>query len=96
MLYLDSTSLDFKGGSSVEFDDEYGLGFDFGYHVNEHLELQFSFDWMDVDYAARLQNASHTGTVDQLFAARWNRLRRNWQLPGISAGQPSLRTSRPE
>lgn len=58
VLYADSNTLDFEGGSTIELDDEYGLGFDFGYHVNDNLELQFSFDWMDVDYSARLVNAT--------------------------------------
>ncbi len=58
VLYVDSTDLDFKGGSRLDLDDQYGLAIDFGYHVNNHLELQFAFDWLDIDYAARIVSAS--------------------------------------
>lgn len=57
-VYLDSTDLSFDGGSQVSVDDDLGLTLTFGYLVNPKLELQFSFDWAEVDYTATLQSAT--------------------------------------
>lgn len=56
-VYLDSKDLDFEGGTTMSVDDDFGLTLIFGYRVNPKLEMQFSFDWAEVDYTAHLESA---------------------------------------
>jgi opacity protein-like surface antigen len=57
VLYQFSKDIDFDGGSSLDVEDDIGLGFTFGYRFNPKVELQFSVDWNNVDYRGVLQSA---------------------------------------
>lgn len=60
LIYQLSQDIDFKGGSSVSLDDDFGLAITFGYRFSDKLELQFGLDWNDVDYDATLQSTTNT------------------------------------
>ncbi len=47
-------SKDFKGtgGSSVDFDSSWGIGFGFGYNFTSHLALNFDIGWSSTNYTA--------------------------------------------
>ena len=54
VVYQDSRTFEFDGGSELDLDDDIGVSFTFGYRLNPHLELQFALDWSDLDYYATL------------------------------------------
>src|SRR5215510_6888415 len=54
LIYQDSKTIDFSGGSQVRLDDDWGLSFTFGYRFNPHVELHFALDYSEVDYDADL------------------------------------------
>jgi opacity protein-like surface antigen len=54
VVYQNSATYDFAGGSKITLDDDLGLSFTFGYRFNPHVELQFALDWADVDYNANI------------------------------------------
>ena len=54
VLYQDSQSATFEGGSSIETDSGYGLSATFGYRINSRLEVGLALDWQDIDYRATL------------------------------------------
>lgn len=56
-LFLMSESVDFKGGSSLETDDELGFAFGLGYNVSQHLLLTGEISWNSVDYDGLLASA---------------------------------------
>jgi len=53
----DSASIGYEGGSSVEIDSDYGMGFRFGFNYTPKLNLGFQFDWMSAPYTANLAPA---------------------------------------
>jgi opacity protein-like surface antigen len=61
VVYQDSAEFDFERGSKVEFDDDYGVSFTFGYRANPHLEFQFALDYADTDYSVLLVTADSNG-----------------------------------
>jgi opacity protein-like surface antigen len=61
VIYQNSTTLKFTGGTRVDLDDDVGLSVSFGYRFNARLEMQFLLDWTNVDYHARL--VRDTGAV---------------------------------
>ena len=76
--YMLSQKVDFNGGSSLDIKDDVGAALIFGYRFDSKLELQFSFDWNEVDYHGTLQsalipalNASVNGTMET-FVPRFN------------------------
>jgi opacity protein-like surface antigen len=62
VVYQDTATADFDGGTELALDDDLGMSFTFGYRFNPHMELQFALDWADVDYSANVvrQNGSTT------------------------------------
>ena len=58
---LFSESLDFNGGSAIETDDEVGLGFGFGYHLNERLLLGGDITFANVDYDGEVASVDIPG-----------------------------------
>ena len=52
LIYQDSKTIGFEGGSKLHLDDDFGLSFTFGYRFNPHLELHFALDYSEVDYEA--------------------------------------------
>lgn len=55
--YNPSTSWRGQGGSSMDLDDAWGAGFGFGYHLNQHFQLNGAVSWSDRDYSATIVNA---------------------------------------
>ena len=51
-IYQDSASSGGSQGSSVEVDNAWGLGFNFGYHFNERFMLGVDLEWLRPDYTA--------------------------------------------
>ena len=49
------------GGSSVDVQDAFGIGFNFGYYVSDRFMLGGEFEWLRPDYDARL--VSETGEI---------------------------------
>ena len=60
VIYSDSKTIDFEGGSQIRLDDDWGLSFTFGYRFNERLELHFALDYAEVDYDGTLQGVGNT------------------------------------
>jgi opacity protein-like surface antigen len=54
LIYQDSKTIHFDGGSTIALDDDWGVSFNFGYRFNPHLELHFAFDYSEVDYSGNL------------------------------------------
>jgi opacity protein-like surface antigen len=54
VIYQDSQSANFDGGSTIETDSDYGLSATFGYRINSRLEVGLALDWQDIDYRATL------------------------------------------
>ena len=63
LLYLNSQSVDFDGGSTVDFDSDIGVSLYVGYRFSDKLEAQFGVDWSNVDYDANLVR-NPVGSVD--------------------------------
>jgi opacity protein-like surface antigen len=62
VVYQNSASYDFTGGTTLELDDDLSLSLTFGYRFNPRMELQFALDWADVDYSANLILQSGAGS----------------------------------
>jgi opacity protein-like surface antigen len=54
--YQDSYKVDFEGGSSADTDADLGFSLGANYHYNNRLQIQFSFDWLRLDYDATIQS----------------------------------------
>ena len=54
--YQDSYGIDFEGGSSADTDSDLGFSIGANYHYNNRLQMQFTFDWLNVDYDATIQS----------------------------------------
>jgi opacity protein-like surface antigen len=65
LMYQDSQSATFEGGSTIDTESDYGLSASFGYRINPHLEVGLSLDWQDIDYRATLvPQAAPSRTAD--------------------------------
>lgn len=51
-LYQYGNTSDGENGSSLEIQPEYGLGFNVGYHFNDHLNVSADFDFLRPSYNA--------------------------------------------
>lgn len=54
--YQDSYKVDFEGGSTADTDADLGFSLGANYHYNNRLQIQFSFDWLRLDYDATIQS----------------------------------------
>ena len=61
LVYLDSADLSFKGGSTLDVDDDVAATLVFGYRFDSHLEVQFALDYQSADYDATIQSADTPG-----------------------------------
>jgi opacity protein-like surface antigen len=52
--------ISFNGGSSIDLDDELGLGIAVGYRFNRQFELEFGLDWEVIDYDSIIKLDSGT------------------------------------
>ena len=61
LIYLDSKTLDFNGGSKLNIHDDFGAALTFGYDLNPKIELEFTLDWNNVDYDGQIRSADIAG-----------------------------------
>ena len=61
LVYLSSTDVDFRGGSTADIEDDFAVAFVFGYRFNPKLEVAFALDYQSVDYDATIQSADTPG-----------------------------------
>ncbi len=59
--WLLGKNVDFDGGSTVDVEDDFGIGATFGYRVNSRFEIQGTLDWSTIDYDANLVSAQTPG-----------------------------------
>lgn len=59
--YLAGESVDFKGGSTIDTDDEAGFGFGFGYNFSPHLLVGGDMSFSRVGYDGMVQSADTPG-----------------------------------
>jgi len=57
-IYQDSEKTGAQGGSSVDIDSAWGLGFNLGYNFNNRLAFGADFEWLRPDYKATLVSDS--------------------------------------
>lgn len=57
LVYQDTNTFEFDGGSDIETDEDVSLSLTFGYRYNSHMEAQFALDWARYDYSANLVRA---------------------------------------
>lgn len=62
-LYQDSASSGATGGAGVDMDNAWGLGFNFGYHLNERFMIGADLEWLQPDYSARIVNQDNPDDV---------------------------------
>jgi opacity protein-like surface antigen len=63
VVYQDAGTINFRGGSKINLDDDLGLSLTFGYRFTPRLEMHFAFDWADVDYRATLSRQLGSPTI---------------------------------
>ena len=71
------------GGSSLEIDDEWGFGFDFGYNFSDHLFLGLDLDFIRPDFEATLVDQIDPTNTQQVkwTASQFNsRLKGRWNI----------------
>jgi len=51
-IYQMENSAQGQGGSSLEVDNAYGLGFNLGYNITSHFNINFDFEFLRPDYKA--------------------------------------------
>ena len=54
LKYTDSAAINGAGGSRVDISSDWGLGFGFGYNINDHFQLNGIFDWSYRSYQATI------------------------------------------
>lgn len=59
-VYQESESTGTVGGSSLDIDDDIGLGFSFAYFVRPRLSLAVDLEWLSPDYVATILNDQGT------------------------------------
>jgi opacity protein-like surface antigen len=59
--YINGTSIEAEGGTSVSFDDDVSWGFGFGYNFNEKFNLGFEISWSDFNYDVEFASADVPG-----------------------------------
>jgi opacity protein-like surface antigen len=60
-VYQNAATLEFKGGTTVDLDTDFGLSFYVAYNFSEHLQLQGALDWANVGYKAKI--VTETGST---------------------------------
>ena len=64
--YTPSQSIETKGGSGVEIEDDMGWGFGFEYNFNPKLSLGAGFTWRNVPYLATLVDAGDPTVTEKI------------------------------
>jgi opacity protein-like surface antigen len=83
LLFQDSLDIDFRGGSTADFDSSVGVRFAFGYHYSDHLQVEFALDYADIDYDAVLVSADDSdvsGRVRGTLESFTPRLNLTWNF----------------
>jgi opacity protein-like surface antigen len=60
LVYQNSKTLHFDGGTNAKLDSDTGLSVTFGYRQTPHIEWMFALDWANVDYTANLATSPST------------------------------------
>src|SRR5215831_3334000 len=60
LVYQNSKTLHFDGGTNAKLDSDTGLSVTFGYRQTPHIEWMFALDWANVDYTANLVTSPTT------------------------------------
>jgi opacity protein-like surface antigen len=61
VVYQDSTTVSFEGGTRIDFEEDWGIALKFGYNFNEHLQLTFALDWQEISYDADFVSSNVPG-----------------------------------
>lgn len=64
--YVFSETIDFKGGSTIDSDDDLGFAFGLGYNLDDHWQVGGEISWSNVDYDGVLQSANTPGATAHL------------------------------
>lgn len=64
--YIFSETVDFKGGSTIDSDDDLGFAFGMGYNIDDHWLVGGELNWSNVDYKGVLKSASSPGATSKL------------------------------
>jgi len=54
LTFLNSTNVDFEGGTTADIDSDTGVRLGIAYHLSDHLEFSGSIGFSTVDYSARI------------------------------------------
>lgn len=96
VLYQESKSMGSEAGSSLNVDDDYGIGVNIGYNFTNHLTLGVDLDWLSPDYQAVLVDDTvtppDTTTIDHEFSQFNGRIKGTYTfldgpfMPFVEAG----------
>ena len=56
-VFQDAVTHSFDGGTTADFEDDFGISAYVAYRFNDHFELQFGLDWAELNYDLTLQSA---------------------------------------
>jgi hypothetical protein len=95
-IYQASKNMSSQAGSSLKIDDDYGISFNIGYNLSNHLTLGVDLDWISPDYHAFLVDDSvsppRTTTIDHEFSQFNGRIKGTYSfldgplMPFVEAG----------
>ena len=95
-IYQESKNMGSDGGSSLNVDDDWGLGVNFGYNFTNNLALGVDLEWLSLDYQAVLVDdmsfPTRTTTINHNFSQFNGRIKGTYSFldgplrPFIEAG----------
>jgi len=92
-IYQDSERTGTVGGSSIDIDRDFGIGFGFNYLVNERFSVGADFEWLSPDYKAVLvDDQGLPSVIDHKFSQFNGRIKGTFNLlegpftPFVEAG----------
>jgi opacity protein-like surface antigen len=63
LIYQDSDTADFEGGTEIDLDADLGIGISATYRFNDRFEFMLGLDWQRIDYEARIASDAAQGLV---------------------------------
>jgi hypothetical protein len=60
LTYTDSATIKGTEGTNVDLNGEFGLGFGFGYNINDHFQINGIFSWAYRNYEAKIMQTDGT------------------------------------
>jgi opacity protein-like surface antigen len=80
-IYQESEGTGTVGGSGLEIDSDWGLGFNFSYLFSEKFMLGVDLEWLSPDYKATLLNDDgETSIIDHKFSQFNGRIKGTWNF----------------